>query len=235
MRTQRPPRLASIVLQELAHRVIAGSYAPGDVLPTEPALGEEFGVSRTVVREGLKMLEERGLVRVEQGRGTTVQPRDSWNLLDPVVIETALTYDDEMKLLDDLMAVRRVLEREMARAAAGRLTADDLAALDGAIGDMERSYEDYDRFRDGDTSFHGVILRASGNDVGLAIVRTIHEHADVRPALATVPPRAALARTVTEHRAIYEALAAGDGALAAERTAAHIDFGWADRKRQPAT
>ena len=45
------------------------------MLPTEPALCEQFGFSRTVIREGLKLLEERGLVRVEQGRGTTVQPR----------------------------------------------------------------------------------------------------------------------------------------------------------------
>ena len=61
-------------------------------------------------------------MRVEQGRGTTVQPRDSWNLLDPAVIRIALEYDHDMSLLDDLITVRRVLEREMARAAATRLT-----------------------------------------------------------------------------------------------------------------
>ena len=85
------------------------------MLPTEPALCEEFGFSRTVIREGLKLLEERGLVRVEQGRGTTVQPRSSWNLLDPVVLQIALEYDDDLSLLDDLISIRRVLEREMAR------------------------------------------------------------------------------------------------------------------------
>ena len=89
-RSQRPARLASIVLEELAHQIIGGTFAQGSVLPTEPTLGEQFGFSRTVIREGLKQLEERGLVRVEQGRGTTVQPRDSWNLLDPVVIRIAL-------------------------------------------------------------------------------------------------------------------------------------------------
>ena len=93
--------------------------AAGEVLPTEPALCEEFGFSRTVVREGLKLLEGRGLVRVEQGRGTTVQPRSSWDLLDPDVLRMALAYDDDMALLDNLMTVRRVLEREMAATAAG--------------------------------------------------------------------------------------------------------------------
>ena len=92
-RSRRPARLASVVLEELAHQIIGGTLPEGSVLPTEPALCEQFGFSRTVIREGLKQLEERGLVRVEQGRGTTVQPRDSWNLLDPAVIRIALAYD----------------------------------------------------------------------------------------------------------------------------------------------
>ncbi len=76
-------RLAAVVVEELAREIIEGNWAEGDVLPREPTMCEEFGFSRTVIREALKLLEERGLVRVEQGRGTTVQPRDSWNLLDP--------------------------------------------------------------------------------------------------------------------------------------------------------
>src|SRR5579864_2973290 len=121
---RRPARFASVVVEEIAQQIISGTFAEGDVLPTEPALCEEFGFSRTVVREGLKMLEERGLVRVEQGRGTTVQPRTAWNLLDPVVLRIGLAHDHDMSLLDDLIAVRVVLEREMAKAAAGRLTQD---------------------------------------------------------------------------------------------------------------
>src|ERR1043166_4383006 len=100
----RPARFASLIFEELGPRVIGGTLAGGDVLPTEPALCEEFGFSRTVVREGLKLLEGRGLVRVEQGRGTTVQPRGSWNLLDPDVLRIALDYDDDMSLLDDLIS-----------------------------------------------------------------------------------------------------------------------------------
>src|SRR6185437_6136358 len=122
----RPARFASVIVEELAQQIISGALAEGDVLPTEPALCEEFGFSRTVVREGLKLLEERGLVRVEQGRGTTVQPRDAWNLLDPVVLRIALEYDTDLSLLDDLIVVRRELEREMARAAAKRLSDEDL-------------------------------------------------------------------------------------------------------------
>src|SRR3954447_4880395 len=131
---QRPARFASVIFETLGDEIIGGVLSAGDVLPTEPVLCEEFGFSRTVVREGLKLLEGRGLVRVEQGRGTTVQPRSSWDLLDPDVLRMGLAYDHDMSLLDGLMMVRRVLEREMAVAAVGRLTEADLAELRDLIG-----------------------------------------------------------------------------------------------------
>ncbi len=230
----RPARFASVIVEELARQIISGVLAEGDVLPTEPALCEEFGFSRTVVREGLKLLEERGLVRVEQGRGTSVQPRSSWNLLDPDVLRIALDYDDDMTLLDDLISVRRVLEREMAAQAAGQLTDAELSELEGIAGAMEASYADYDRFREFDNAFHAIIMRASGNEIGLTIVRVIHRHGGATAPLASGESRAALKRTVAEHRGILEALTARDGLLAGERISAHIEARWVERKRRRA-
>jgi DNA-binding FadR family transcriptional regulator len=229
----RPGRLASLVFEELGHRIIGGALSAGEVLPTEPALCEEFGFSRTVVREGLKLLEGRGLVRVEQGRGTTVQPRSSWDLLDPDVLRLALVYDDEMSLLDGLMMVRRVLEREMASIAAERLREDEIAKLRDLIDSMEGVYDDYEQFRVLDNAFHEIVMRASGNEVGLTIVRVIHRHGGATPPLAATPAsKAALKRTAAEHRAILDALAAGDGERAGELVSAHIEARWAERKRR---
>jgi DNA-binding FadR family transcriptional regulator len=237
--SRRPGRFASVVVEELGRQIISGRLATGVVLPTEPVLCEEFGFSRTVIREGVKLLEERGLVRVEQGRGTTVQSRDAWNLLDPVVIRIALEYDADMSLLDSLMSVRRVLEREMARDAATRLTDDELAALRNNLEQTEASVAEYgaetspgnfERFRSFDSAFHTVIMRASGNEVGLSIVRAIHRHGGVRPPLAQASDRASLERTAAEHRAIYNALAARDGDLAGELIASHIEGAWAERR-----
>lgn len=231
---QRPARFASVIFEALGDQIIGGVLSPGDVLPTEPALCEEFGFSRTVVREGLKLLEGRGLVRVEQGRGTTVQPRSSWDLLDPDVLRMGLAYDHDMSLLDDLMTVRRVLEREMASTAAGHLTDADLAELAGLVEAMELVYDDYDQFRTLDNTFHEIVMRASGNEIGLTIVRIIHRHGGVTPPLAATPAsKAALKRTAAEHRAILDALAAGDGPRSGELISAHIEARWAERKRRP--
>src|SRR5690349_19369748 len=89
----RPARFAAVVVEELTQQIVSGELMVDEVLPTEPALCEQFGFSRTVIREALKLLEERGLVRVEQGRGTRVQPRSSWDLLDPLVLRIALDND----------------------------------------------------------------------------------------------------------------------------------------------
>lgn len=184
-----------------------------------------------MIREALKLLEERGLVNVEQGRGTTVRPRTSWDLLDPVVLRIALAYDHDLSLLDNLITVRQVLEREMVRDAATRLTDEDLAALARNVEQMEQSWSDYGRFRSFDNDFHAIALRASGNEVGLTIVRVIHRHGGVTPPLASAPTRAELRRTTDEHRAILAALVDRDGDLAAELISRHIASAWAERKR----
>jgi len=131
------------------------------------------------------------------------------------------------------MTVRRVLEREMAYAAATRLTEGELAELLATIEGMEATYDDYGRFRALDLAFHAIVMKASGNEVGLTIVRAIHRHGGVRPPLATAASRAELGETVAAHRAIHGALAARDAELAAERISSHIDAAWAERKQKP--
>ena len=231
----RPARLAAVVVEELAHQIISGALREGDVLPTEPALCEQFGFSRTVIREGLKLLEERGLVRVEQGRGTTVQPRDSWNLLDPVVLRIALEYDHDMSLArqpDHRAAGARA--RDGARPRRERLTDEELAALAENIEQMEASYDDYERFRAFDLAFHAIVMKASGNEVGLTIVRAIHRHGGVSRPLASAASsrdRARADRAAITARHLRGARPARDGELRRRADRRRTSrSAWAERK-----
>jgi DNA-binding FadR family transcriptional regulator len=231
-RSQRPVRLASIVVEELAREIVGGQLPEGSPLPTEDALCKRFGFSRTVMREGLKLLEERGLIRVEQGRGTTVQSREAWNLLDPDVLRIALEYDEDVELLDSIVTVRRLLETAMTRAAAERLTEEELAALQANLDAMEELIDDYPHFQQLDQAFHRTLLRASGNEIGRMIIRAIHQYTAADPRVNSRPGSlSALTRTVEEHRGILEALQKRDGELAAERITAHINGSWSERRR----
>jgi DNA-binding FadR family transcriptional regulator len=231
-RVQRPARLASIVVEELAHEIIGGELPEGSPLPTEDALCKRFGFSRTVMREGLKLLEERGLIRVEQGRGTTVQPRESWNLLDPDVLRVALEYDEDVQLLDSIVTVRRLLETAMTRVAAERLSAEQLGVLQENLDTMAQLIDDYPHFQELDQAFHRTMLGASGNEIGRMIIRAIHHYTAADPRLSGHPGSlSALTRTVEEHRDILEALQKRDGELAAERVTAHINASWSERRR----
>src|SRR5690349_17403486 len=74
----RPARLSVVVVGVLADAIVSGRYPSGSLLPPEPALCQSFDVSRSVVREALKALEEKGLVHARQGHGTTITPPDEW-------------------------------------------------------------------------------------------------------------------------------------------------------------
>jgi DNA-binding FadR family transcriptional regulator len=108
-------RLGVVVVEALVDLIVSGELEPGDTLPPEQPLGQQFGVSRTVLRESIKKLEEKGLVTVSQGRGTVVQPTRSWNMLDRVVLEALIAHDRSLGVLDEITVVRAQLESAMAR------------------------------------------------------------------------------------------------------------------------
>src|SRR5215213_1342285 len=106
--SRRPANLASALAAELVERIVRGEHLPGTSLPAEPALCETFSVSRTTVREAVKMLQEKGLVQVRQGAGTTVTARTMWNLLDELVLAATIAEKDGLDVLDDLVVTRRL-------------------------------------------------------------------------------------------------------------------------------
>lgn len=226
-------RLSDTVVTYLVDRIVGGAYPPDSTLPIEPVLCEEFGVSRTVVRESVKVLEEKGLVRAAPGRGTRVREPQEWNLLDPVVLEAQIRHDRTLTILDQLVSVRIALEAEMAADAAGRITDLELAGLEEQATALREALDDPVRYAEEDATFHEMIMRASGNLLGQAIIRSIHGKARLSRLYVGHATRDGLTESLAEHVAILELLRRRDADGAARAMREHIARAWASRRPTP--
>jgi DNA-binding FadR family transcriptional regulator len=226
----RPARLSVVVVSVLVDEIVSGRYPPASLLPPEPELCRSFDVSRSVVREAMKALEEKGLVRARQGRGTTITPPDEWNLLDPIVLEATIRADETMAVLDELVDVRAALESDMARAAAQLMSDADLAELKALLDELHGQVQDAARYQDTDTRYHDVIMRCSGNRLGRSIIRAIHPHARASSRYSPRADERDIRQAHAGHVAIYERLFARDGDGAAAAMQEHIRGTWTLRK-----
>jgi GntR family transcriptional regulator, galactonate operon transcriptional repressor len=230
---KRPARLGTAVVDVLLDRIVAGELEPGTLLPNEPRLCEAFSVSRTVIREAIKILEQQGLVRAKQGQGTRVAMPDEWNLLDPMVLEASVRHDKDLRILDDVVEVRRVLESEMARQAAVEATAGHRAEMKKLLDRLSAEVVTPDRHMLTDLQFHDVIMRASGNRLGRAVVRAIHSEARTSDRYIGYPQRVDCEASDVGHAQIYDCIAAGDPDGAASAMSEHILGSWLARKGRP--
>ncbi|HTW99225.1 MAG TPA: GntR family transcriptional regulator, partial [Acidimicrobiales bacterium] len=89
-------RLTNEVVESVADQIIGGQLPPATLLPSEAVMGESFGVSRTVIRESLKVLENMGLILKRQGKLSWTAPHASWDLLDPIVLASRLRHDPDL-------------------------------------------------------------------------------------------------------------------------------------------
>ncbi|MGO9583893.1 MAG: FadR/GntR family transcriptional regulator [Acidimicrobiales bacterium] len=228
---RRPARLGTTVLLSLVDKIMGGELPPESSLPTEATLCEVFGVSRTVIREALKLLEAKGLVRVKQGQGTTVEPTEQWDLLDPLILDTAIRYADTFEILDDVIDVRVGLECQMTRRAAEMMTDAQLRETHQALMALERLLDQPEEYRQAEGAYHDLILRGSGNRLGRSIIRSLQPRArtNFRYRGAGVSADHML-MSHRGHVAIYERLAARDPDGASAEMREHILGSWLERK-----
>jgi DNA-binding FadR family transcriptional regulator len=225
-------RLGVAVVQDLVTAIVTGEVQPGDALPTEALLSQQFGVSRTVIRESVKRVEEKGLVTVVQGRGTTVNPPSTWNVIDPVVLSALVDHDDDLGVLDDLTVVRASLEASMARAAAERRTEQRQQELRAAYDRMIATIDDVDAYNEADLDFHFVVMEQSGNRLAASITQILFQRARGSSRFTGTPDAEALHLTLDEHRAVLEAIEQGDPDAADRAMHDHITIAW--ERRRPA-
>src|SRR5690606_12954029 len=158
-------RIGTTVLRELVEQIVTGVHSPESTMPTEAALSNQFGVSRTVIRESMKRLQEKGMITVAQGRGTHVNPTTSWNVLDPLVLSTMIGNDRTLGVLDDLTVARAALEAAMASAVAEAVDDDVRDRLARSLAAMAESIDDAAAFNEADVQFHLAVMETSGNQL----------------------------------------------------------------------
>lgn len=218
----RRPRLADAIVAEIAGQIIRGDLPAGHTLQAEPHLCERFGVSRTVVREAMAQLARDGLVRIRQGAGTVVLSRDHWHELDPGLLRVRAAQGLIGDLVPDLLAIRRIVEIEVAGEAARHRTDHDLARLASQIDIMDANIDEPAVYNSADISFHLELIAATGNELLLQLMRPINELRRIGSVITTSRARAVVLASMDGHRAIFDAVIRRDADAARAAMAAHI-------------
>jgi DNA-binding FadR family transcriptional regulator len=222
-------RLHRDAMRVLIGEIASGAYGPGDRLPREIDLAEQFRVSRGVARECIRSLEERGLIEVTHGRGAKVTPHTHWDVFDPDVLAALLAGERGPAVLRDYLECRRILEVEAVALAAERATPEDTARLRAAYEAMEASTARAARnpaaeelWSEADIEFHRAVVAAAQNDALGRMTEPLHR------VLATAMPKLArpllrFERALPEHKRILAAIEAGSARRARAAMAAHLD------------
>lgn len=153
-------KLAELIGQQ----ILRGETAPGEILPGEVELGEMYGVSRTAIREAIKMLAAKGMVLPRPRIGTRVLPKHNWNYLDQDLLAW-LNFDEHEELVYEFQRVRLALEPEAAALSAINASDAEREELCQLMAEMHTLGQTFDQERwiDVDTRYHQLIYFASGN------------------------------------------------------------------------
>lgn len=180
------------IVHELGKRIVSGIYSPGTTLPIEESLREELNVSRNALREAVKVLSAKGLLKVKTRTGTCVQPRDNWHLTDPDVLAWSMSGEIDGELISWLTEFRKVIEPAAAEMAATRATKEEREYVRRCLDDLKVASDKYDSGElsmescvEIDMAFHDSIIAASGNP----FIKTV---------TANIGAALALSRTVTD-------------------------------------
>lgn len=196
------------IVDEMGRRIVGGDIVPGATVDLD-ALEREFGISRTVVREAVKVLEAKGLLEARPKRGTVVRTRSDWNLLDSEVVTWCFDRGPDPRFLTALNEIRQIVEPAAARMAAERATPSDVAVLRNALaalgadrGNIEASTED-------DVVLHRAILAATGNELLVRVGSLIEAGLRGRDRIAFA--HGWDTDYLERHGDVIEAIAAGEG------------------------
>jgi GntR family transcriptional repressor for pyruvate dehydrogenase complex len=166
----RSSRLYEQIVQQVEESIVKGSFKPGDQLPPERELAQQFGVSRTAVREAVKALREKGLVEAYPGRGTFITDGTSYAIRQSLDRMVRIGQSEGSGYL---VEVREILEPEIAALAATRADDENLASMREAVAVMDAARRDSDAFIEADLDFHLALAEAAANPLILTLIDSI--------------------------------------------------------------
>jgi len=201
--------LSQQVANALGKNIVAGEILPGDAVPTEAQLSEQYGVSRTAVREAVKILTSKGLIKSKPRQGIRVEPESQWNIYDAQILSWLLSSKPSLQVLKEFLQVRIAIEPQAAALAAARADREAIAKIGEAMSAMrEVDDDDFEGLHEADMQFHISLLYASGN-------RFLYQFKDfIETALSvsfqhTTPAKGNNTDVCNDHEKIYQAIANG--------------------------
>jgi GntR family transcriptional regulator, transcriptional repressor for pyruvate dehydrogenase complex len=218
-----PSRLGAAVTERFTRAILEGRLKPGDPLPSEGRIAAAFGVSKQVAREAVRELAAMGVVHIQQGKPSRVRRPNA----DPLGRFFRFAAGGTAAGLAEAIELRRTLEPPIARFAALRRTAVELAALKGHYARLEAALADVPAWIDADLDFHEELAVMSGNRFlrlqlqGLRpVIRQVMELFNSRQPRSRDDWRATLHR----HERVVAAVAAGDGEAARDAMIGHFEL-----------
>ncbi len=199
------PGLAAQICRELGRRIVAGSIREGELIEDETTLATRFGVSKSVIREAAKLLVSKGMLDIRRGSGTRVRHRESWMLLDDDVLAWHQSVNPRPDFLKQLMDIRQLMEPKAAAWAAefgSRAAHEEIESSQLRMEKRQRSVED---FVVADALFHRSILRATKNEVLIAMEGVIFSALLGSIKLTNADPREN-EKSIPFHREVMEAV-----------------------------
>lgn len=215
--------LSQRMTQELGRAIVCGEFDINESLPSEAVLCESFGVSRTAVREAVKMLSAKGLISSRQRQGIRILPEEEWNILDSDLLRWSLESNPSMRVLKEFLQMRIAIEPEAAALAARNARPERLAAIREALNRMDQARSGSpEQALEADIDFHISILYASENrffirmrDFTRTALNVSIRHTNV---IKSNP-----GGVVEDHTQVFRAIESGDAELAKQRMYLLID------------
>jgi len=203
------------IVEELGQRIVGDEFGPGGLLPTEPQLAADLGVSRNALREAIKVLVSKGLVEVRPKTGMRVRPAADWKLLDREVLSWHAFSSRHLDHSFDLVELRMIVEPRASYLAAKRATPAEITAIDAACTRLEGCVGKPDLVPEADIAFHRSILLASHNAILDHLGSLVASLMQIQ-VLMTTQHRGSFERGLPLHRALTDAIGRHDASGAEE-------------------